>query len=320
MPLAVAGAAAAFLDASWAVAAGALALAAVGVGAWLASRTLSAPIEEVARTVRALAERIPEARSGAECRRDELGDLATAVNDLAMTLAERGRARETLIRDTSHDMRSRLTALLSEVEAMRDGIVEPGPTSLDTLHGQVMWLSLLLENFQTLAHLENGGGLEAPLPVAPLDILDDVANTLAPLFLAAGIDLEYPPLPAAPWVTLGNPARLYQVFTALLENALRHTDAGGRAVIGYESRPNMLMIRIDDSAPGVPSRLLPALFRRAGRAATEPPDGRRNAGMGLVVCAAIVRSHGGTIVAAPSALGGLRIEVSLPNRSQGQPS
>ena len=114
----------------------------------------------------------------------------------------------------------------------------------------------------------------------------------------------------------GAARRLHQAFMNLIENTLSYTDTGGRLQIGahVDGAPGAqrLVLQFDDSAPGVAPGELPRLFERLFRA-----EGSRNralggSGLGLAISRATIEAHGGSIDAAPSTLGGLRITVTLP--------
>jgi two-component system sensor histidine kinase BaeS len=109
--------------------------------------------------------------------------------------------------------------------------------------------------------------------------------------------------------------RIHQLFNNLLENSCRYTDSGGKIRVTLVHSENRSIIDFDDSPPAVPDGQLEKLFQRFFRV-----DGSRNratggAGLGLALCREIVLAHGGTVEADHSPLGGLRIRVALPLRS-----
>jgi two-component system sensor histidine kinase BaeS len=109
-----------------------------------------------------------------------------------------------------------------------------------------------------------------------------------------------------------DPDRLVQLVSNLVENALRYTDAPGRIEVACRREDGQAAIEVSDTAPGVPEALLPQLFERFFRAEGSRNRASGGAGLGLAICRNIVEAHGGTITAAPSALGGLSIVVRLP--------
>ena len=102
----------------------------------------------------------------------------------------------------------------------------------------------------------------------------------------------------------------------LLENTLAYTDAGGQLRIGVTVEGawtgNCLTLVFDDSAPGVPEEEIPRLFDRLFRGETSRSRALGGSGLGLSICRATLEAHGGSIEAAPSPLGGLRMTITLP--------
>jgi two-component system, OmpR family, sensor histidine kinase BaeS len=142
-------------------------------------------------------------------------------------------------------------------------------------------------------------------------LLDKFALRAEPQQLTVTCDISPLRGVIATWDTV----RLEQLFTNLFENSLRYTDAPGRIMVTTSLRDSMVTICIDDSAPGAPDDTLPRLFEplfRLDAARARRADASGGSGLGLAICQAIVQAHGGSIIAESSALGGVRIAVSLP--------
>jgi two-component system sensor histidine kinase BaeS len=120
--------------------------------------------------------------------------------------------------------------------------------------------------------------------------------------------------PAGPAAVRWDPARIAQLLSNLLENAVRYTDAPGRIELAVRADAQQVRIRIDDTAPGVSPADLPRLFEPLWRADVSRARHAGGSGLGLAICEAIVRAHEGEIRAARSPQGGLRIDVVLPRR------
>jgi two-component system sensor histidine kinase BaeS len=125
------------------------------------------------------------------------------------------------------------------------------------------------------------------------------------------IDVKLDPSAADLEIT-GDQVRLKQVFSNIIENALRYADKPGRLMIYQHQTSDRLIISFEDSGPGVPGDALPNLFDRLYRA--EPSRSRKTggSGLGLAICKTIIEGHQGEITAANKEDGGLRIEISLP--------
>jgi len=273
------------------------------------ARQFLAPIRRLAAGANALvagdyATRIPVGS------RDELGRLAGDFNRLAQTLERNEQARRQWVADTSHELRTPLAVLRSEVEALIDGVREPSPDRLRSLHCEILALGKLVDDLRELSS-HDLGSLDyrmAGLDLAGLAL--DCAEGFRSRFEAKGIGLKLPepiPLPI-----LGDAGRLRQLFLNLLENSLRYTDAGGVCRIALGREGNTAWAALEDSAPGVPETALPRLFERFFRLDPSRSRALGGTGLGLAICRGIAEAHGGGLSAAASPLGGLRLRLDLP--------
>jgi two-component system sensor histidine kinase BaeS len=103
-----------------------------------------------------------------------------------------------------------------------------------------------------------------------------------------------------------------QLFSNLLENTLRYTDSPGKLKIFHRCEPLMLLLMFEDSGPGVPEASLERIFDRLYRVDPSRSRAKGGSGLGLAICKNIAETHGGTIRAANTPSGGLRIEIMLP--------
>lgn len=243
---------------------------------------------------------------------DELGRLAEDFNRLARTLERNEQARRQWVADTSHELRTPLAVLRSEVEALLDGVREPSPERLRSLHAEIMGLGKLVDDLNELS-IHDLGALDyrmAPLDLAPL--VAEMAEGFRPRFEAKAVGLRLTPESPPALPIAGDAGRLRQVFMNLLENSLRYTDAGGVCEIGLAVEGASAVIVVEDSAPGVPAAAMPRLFERFFRLDKSRSRDLGGAGLGLAICQGIAAAHGGGLAAGASRLGGLRMRVALP--------
>ena len=231
---------------------------------------------------------------------------------MASSLQSLEASRRRWIAELSHEMRTPLAVLRGEVECLIDGVRPLDRSSLVSLQGEVARLTRLMDDFHQLAMSD----LRAlPCTFAALDaglLVREAAERLGARADAAGLSLDctVPPVPLrADW----DRQRIDQLLANLLENSIQYTDAPGRVrlTLGADDGQTATL-RVDDSAPGVPQEDLAHVFEPLYRA--DPSRSRQSggSGLGLAICQAIVRSHGGSIVAQSSALGGLCVVVRLP--------
>ena len=247
--------------------------------------------------------------------KDELGRLSKDFNSLAMTLEKNEVARQHWIADISHELRTPLAILRGEVEALQDGIREISMDTLTPVHEEILHLHRLVNDLYELSMSDIGALTYKKVPLDPLGILEGSLELFEKRFAEKGVALELQGPTDDPIQMLGDPDRLHQLFTNIIENSLRYTDAPGKLAISARTSPNDFTMTYADSSPGVSEEQLPRLFERLYR--TDPSRKRSGsgAGLGLAICTNIVEAHEGTIVASTSDLGGLKIDIMLPLNS-----
>jgi len=143
-----------------------------------------------------------------------------------------------------------------------------------------------------------------------VSLLEVVAGSFGERYRSRGLTLSLM-LPAQA-SSFGDPDRLMQLFTNLLENSLRYTDAGGTVQLSMQLSGEQWQLQFADSAPGVERQQQAQLFERFFRAESSRNRASGGSGLGLAICKNIVEAHDGSINAADSDLGGLKITLNLP--------
>jgi signal transduction histidine kinase len=214
--------------------------------------------------------------------------------------------------DASHELRTPLTVIRASVEHLRRHPDEPVATvgdALQDIDDEVQHMTSMVEDLLLLARSDSGA---VTLEHVPLQ-LDDVATeaTAALLGPAAsrGVRLLVDPEPAP---ISGDPARLRQLVMILVDNAIRHSPAGGEVRIGVRSADGTATLAVADQGPGIRPADLPHIFDRFWRAAGAPDGGT---GLGLSIAKWIAEQHAGSITATSPEGGGARFEVRLPAAS-----
>ena len=244
---------------------------------------------------------------------DELSQLAHRFNHLAQTLERGNSSRKQWIADVSHELRTPLAVLRAEVEALQDGVRPANAEAFELLHGQVMALTALTEDLFQLARADLGQLNYKMREVELWKLLQEASEPFQSRYARVGLELsivhETARLQANVW---GDPDRLRQLLSNLLENSLRYTDAPGRVELRCQDTGTHWRIRLDDSAPGVPAEAIEKLFDRFFRVESSRSKKLGGAGLGLSICSAIAQAHQGQLQAAPSPLGGLRVDFTVP--------
>lgn len=246
---------------------------------------------------------------------DELGRLSADFNMLAMTLEKNEKARQQWVADISHELRTPLSVLRGEVEALQDGIRKPGPQALDPIHYEIMHLERLVNDLYELTMSDIGALTYKKIEVDPVGILKESLELFENRLNDKGLVLGTTIPADFPHFFLADPDRLQQLFTNILENSLRYTDAPGKLEVSVKSDKESITIYFQDSAPGVEPAQLPKLFDRLFRVDPSRNRAKRGAGLGLAICKNIVEAHQGTISAHNSPHGGLAFKINFPLRS-----
>ena len=163
----------------------------------------------------------------------ELGELAAAVDTMAATLEREDELRRALTADVAHELRTPVTILTAQCEAILDGVTPPSSEQVGSLYEEVLRLGRVIEDLETLASAEAAGLRLDRVPVDLAALVDETTRLLAPQFEAAEVALATTLEPA---IVEGDPLRLAQVVRNLLSNALKFTPAGGRVDVTLARR------------------------------------------------------------------------------------
>lgn len=296
--------------------------------ALLLARSITRPLIALTRATRAVAhgdygQRVP-AREG-----DEVGELGRSFNQMASEIERtRGRERDFLA-NISHDLKTPLTSIQGFAGALTDGTVPPDayPAVARIIHEETQRMGQLVGDVVHLSRLEAG---DLPLALASLDageLLREAARRFEARAAQAGIALVVDLPDGASLALLADRGRLEQALGNLIENAIRHTPAGGRidlaaAPLTLEGRPWVRLV-VRDTGGGIAPADLPRIFERfyqadKSRVAAARGDANRaGAGLGLAIVKELVERHGGTIRAESTPGAGTTMAITLPRAGAG---
>ena len=248
-------------------------------------------------------------------RKDELGDLSRDINQLAYALEHSRTARREWIAELSHELRTPVAVLQSEVEAIEDGIRPLNMLAINSLHSETLRLSHLINDLHILS-LSDIGALEYNM--APLNLLlliEERTNAVTAMRMEKRIAVHID-APLSEYIINGDQQRLGQLLDNLVQNSMRYTDEGGQIQIELSQDDQYLQLIWQDSTPGLTDQQLPQLFDPLFRAEESRNRTQGGSGLGLTITQKIVEAHQGTISASHSSLGGLAITLRLPNLHQ----
>ena len=279
-----------------ALAVGILVAAATALGiSWLISHRLAAPIQDAATTARALADGQLDARLEDPRMGSELATLAASVNQLARRLETTEATRRQLTADLAHQIRTPIASLEATIEAIAEGVLPVDDQTVETLTSQTARLHRLIADLEVVSRAQERQLLLSTRPIPVAQLVDTAVASSRDRYRTAEVTLTRSVAADTP-DPIVDPDRIGEVLTGLLDNALRHTPAGGavtiRANAGANSRHPGAIIEISDTGTGFPPEDADKIFRRFHKGPTST-----GSGLGLTISRAIVEAHHGTLTA-----------------------
>ena len=301
-----------FLDrVSWAtgVSAGIAALLALVLGSLLA-RTLTRPLRELTAATRVMASGNFDQRVAVRSS-DEIGQLATAFNQMSADLARASQLRKQMTADLAHDLRTPLSILRGYTEGLREGRLQGGRSLYAIMHDEVVHLQRLVEDLRVLSLADAGELRLNRRPVDPAALLERTGLAYFDQAAQRGIGLRVEAPDDLPSIEVDTD-RMTQVLNNLVSNALRHTEQG-RIVLAASADGPVVTLAVSDTGAGIAPEDLPFIFDRFYRAdkARQRSDDTAS-GLGLAIAKAIVEAHGGTLGATSAPGQGTTFTITLP--------
>ena len=246
--------------------------------------------------------------------RDEVGTLAEGFRTMRAALEDSQSQRERVFRDIAHELRTPVTLLRGEIEAMLDGVYEISAESVRSLHEEIGILDRLVSDIRSISTMDGADFLLVREPTDIAALVDRISAAFQKEAAAKGIEIETQfsgPLPAV----AADRGRLSQVFANLVLNALRHSLTASRIMLSaepYGPGPDGVEVRVSDNGRGIPEEHLGHVFDRFYRIHPARSRATGGSGLGLAIARQIVEAHGGSITAAGNPEGGLQVAVRLP--------
>ncbi len=246
----------------------------------------------------------------------EVRALARSFNDMAERVATAQQAQRDFLANVSHDLRTPLTSIQGFSQAIAEGVTsDPAAAqrAAQIIHDETARLHRMVESLLDLARLDADQVNMRRHPLAPGDLLRAVGAGFSGQARDRQIDLRLVIPPDLPRIS-GDGDRLAQVFTNLLDNALKHTPPGGTVTLSAAPSDGGIVVTVRDTGEGIPPDEIGRIFERfyqvdKSRQRDRLDDGL---GLGLAIARQIVEAHGGTIRAASAAGQGTTFTVWLP--------
>lgn len=227
---------------------------------------------------------------------DELGELATAFNDMADSLSASEGMRRSFIANVSHELKTPMTTIAGFVDGILDGTIPPQRQShyLRIVSNEVKRLSRLVTSMLSLSRIDNG---ELKLNRKNFEMFSMIVTILASFeqkieerhYQIKGLE-DFQSL-----MVNADPDLMYQVIYNLIENAVKFTNEGGYILFSLEETRYDLSVSIENSGAGIPPEDIRYVFDRFYKTDKSRSIDKKGMGLGLFIAKSIMRLHGGDI-------------------------
>jgi two-component system OmpR family sensor kinase len=303
---------------------GAAVLLVLGIAGYAVVRRSLRPLTEVERTAAAIAAGQLDRRVPERDPRTEVGRLSLALNGMLTQIqravassessAEKARTSEDRMRrfitDASHELRTPLTTIRGFAELYRQGAARDVEMLMSRIESESRRMGLLVEDLLLLARLD----AQRPLERRRLDLLalaTDAVHDAQSIAPKRHIAMEVLDGPGTPEV-LGDEARLRQVLSNLVANALQHTPENADITVRVGTDGDDAVLEVADKGPGMSQEDAQRVFERFYRTDMSRARSSGGTGLGLSIVDSLVHAHGGTVTVNTAPGQGCCFHVGLP--------
>jgi len=287
-------------------------LIAAGLVSLLLVRRITRPIEQLAEAADAVAahhfpHNLPTGGFSVELRR-----LNEAFANMSADLSQSEQRRTNMLADLAHELRTPLATLNAYVDGLEDGVVPVNQESWATLRQQLLRMERLINDLKEASAADENA---LTMDLARTDVREIARSAVAIFQPRCELDRKELRIvePAYALFVKADAQRLQQVLVNLLDNACRHTPAGGEIEVRLAQIGSDIVIEVSDSGPGIPSDQFEAVFQRFYRVDASRKQDGSGSGLGLTIARAIIERHGGSLKSnSPGSLGGAIFTIRIP--------
>jgi len=263
----------------------------VVVGIIMAKR-LSDPINKAVDTAKQISDGRYNARIKEETNTKEVGELISSINNLAFSLEKQEKLRKQLTADIAHEFRTPLTTLQAHMEAMIEGIWEPEIYRLESCHDEIIRISKMVKDLESLARVENDN---FKLNKTEINLLDIVKKSLSNFEVDIKKKSIILSIEGECSNVFADGDRISQVLINIISNAVKYTNEGGNINIKVSEIEGLVSLSIKDSGMGISQEDIPFVFERFYRGDKSRNKMTGGSGIGLAIVKSIVMAHEGKI-------------------------
>lgn len=274
------------------------------------SRSILRSVDELTSAARAM-EKGDLSQRVAVRSKGELGELAHAFNAMAEGLTRLEQLRQNMVTDVAHELRTPLSNVSGYLEALRDGVVEPTPEMIASVHEEAMLLNRLVDDLQELAMAEAGQLKLVRQPVNIKVVAEKAVQSLNSQADEKDVCINVS-LPDDLPLVEADAERMGQVLRNLLNNAITNTPSGGEISIQAGIVGSQVEISVQDNGLGISAEHLPFVFERFYRVDRSRTRSTGGAGLGLAIVKHLVEAQGGRVGIDSQVNVGTRITFTSP--------
>ena len=254
---------------------------------------ITRPLRSLSAAAQSIAKGDLNKRAWAE-NQDEVGQVARSFNQMADKLQRYEAERQNMIADIAHELRTPLSVIQGNLEAMLDNVLPTNARELALLHQETILLNRLISDLRTISLAEAGQLNLHKRPIDLAELVDRVIERLQLRIEEKGIELRTT-IPVDLPVVQADPERLSQILSNLVDNSLSYTPAGTLVEISATDTAEGIQVSVIDSGPGIPEGKLPKLFDRFWRAEKSRNRATGGTGLGLAIVRQLTEAHGGRV-------------------------
>jgi signal transduction histidine kinase len=288
--------------------------------AWLLGRNISRPLHQISLAANRIAQGDYSQRIQLDGE-DEVALLGQNFNIMASEVQRTQQAQRDFLANMSHDLKTPLTSIQGFSQAVLDGTLpdlKSAQGAARVINDEALRMGRLVNALLELSRLQSGQVQMHPQPLDPGELLHATVDSLQPQAAAHDISLGQNGLVGLPQI-MGDPDRLRQVFTNLVDNAIKHTPVGGWVQVeahiaqaAHDHAPSSIVITIADSGEGIPAADLPRIFERFYQVEKSRSSDGRGLGLGLAISKEIIEAHQGSIAVSSELGKGTIFTIALP--------
>lgn len=276
------------------------------------SKSINKPIYKVIDTVKLLGKGKYKERVDNSSSIVEIQDMIESINIMAKRLDSQDAMRKRLTKDIAHELRTPITIILGQLEAIKDGIWEPTEERLNGIYEEIQRIDRLANSLNSLSKIEEENETLHKEKVEMSELIENIFINFEKELHNKNIDGQ---LNLSKCEIEVDKDKISGAIINLISNALRYTENGGSINIKTFVKEDYLSIEVEDTGIGIAKEDIPYVFERFYRTDESRARVTGGAGIGLSITLAIVEAHNGTVYVKSELGKGSKFIIELPLNS-----